>query len=154
MLKYRTRAYNMYAPTKQATATRAATVVTKNTVSFGKASEADGAKYAIPGLSMLITTTLAVMIDTNNITAAPLSTRLTPRKRKSSADAGTRRNRLRMGWGKGSLPVRAENSPSATLTRLSIAATEMSDKVIACIPGSLNDMTTAYPEASRPSDKV
>jgi len=43
VLTYRTRTPKMYAPMKQATAPRAATVVTRNTVSFGKASEADGA---------------------------------------------------------------------------------------------------------------
>jgi hypothetical protein len=60
-----------------------------------------------------------------SITAAPLSVRLMPRRRKSSADAGTRRSRLRMRLGKGSLPVRVENSPTVTLTMLSTAATDL-----------------------------
>src|ERR1700693_6418263 len=87
-----------------------------------------------------------VRSDEISITAAPLSDTLKPPRRKSSPDAGTRRSRLRMRLGKGSLPVRVENSPTVTLTRLSTAATEMSDKVITCIPGSSNGTATAYPQ--------
>jgi hypothetical protein len=46
--------------------------------------------------------------------------------------------------GKESFPVKVENSPSVTLTKLSTAALQMSDKVITCIPGSSNDTATPY----------
>ncbi len=59
-----------------------------------------------------------------------------------------------MRFGKGSLPVRVENSPSVTLTKLSTAATEMSDKVITCTPGSANGTATGYPKATKPSDEA
>jgi hypothetical protein len=47
--------------------------------------------------------------------------------------------------GKESFPVKVENSPSATLTKLKTAALQMSDKVITWIPGSPNDTATRYP---------
>ena len=45
------------------------------------------------------------------------------------------------------LPVKVENKPSIRLTKLSSVAMETSDKVITFIPGSSNDMATAYPFA-------
>jgi hypothetical protein len=84
-------------------------------------------------------TTLIVRSDTITVTAAPLSIKVMPRRRKSSADAGTLRRRLRMRLGNGSFPVKVEKSPTVTLTKLSNAAREISVKVITLIPGSSND---------------
>src|SRR6202171_6216073 len=101
----------------------------------------------LPRLSLF--TTLTVRSDTITITAAPFSIKDVPRRRKSSADAGALRRRLRTRLGNGSFPVKVENSPSVTLTKLSSAAREMSDKVITFIPGSSNDTATEYPLPNR-----
>ena len=56
-----------------------------------------------------------------------------------------------MRFGRGSLPVTMENTPSVTLRRLTSAATEMSDNVITCIPGSSDGTATAYPQLPTPT---